>query len=293
MSALKDACLRELILSWRFVGKDFSTTFLSTCVLMIVAFSTSPPITLLDGIVSFLYGLLYVWLFIYSFCLSNQICGIEEDRINKPARPLPAGLVSIPGAWRRWIVVSSMFLFVGWFLDVLQWTILWGVVSGLLNFAGLARYWWFKNVVAMGVGNFAQLAAAWCIVSSPEQLPWRWLLVVSLWVGATSSTQDFRDVHGDAVCGRKTLPLLIGDKPARNLMAIVWVLVATAVHAFLENNVHGHDRMLLLCEILSWALHLLISARLVMYRAVQKDHITYIIYTYLYCLMVLSGVLIL
>jgi len=35
-----------------------------------------------------------VALFIYQFDLSNQIHGVEEDRINKPNRPIPSNVIS-------------------------------------------------------------------------------------------------------------------------------------------------------------------------------------------------------
>ena len=47
------------------------------------------------------------------FNLSNQYTGAEEDKINKPDRPIPSGLVTVEGARFRWYIVTVLYLIVG------------------------------------------------------------------------------------------------------------------------------------------------------------------------------------
>ena len=49
--------------------------------------------------------ILWIWLHILQFNLANQIKAPEEDKVNKPSRPLPAGRISIHNATiLRWLM---------------------------------------------------------------------------------------------------------------------------------------------------------------------------------------------
>lgn len=51
----------------------------------------------LDGLFALLACGAYFWLFLYSFCLDNQITGVAEDRLNKPDRVIPSGRLPLAG----------------------------------------------------------------------------------------------------------------------------------------------------------------------------------------------------
>ena len=54
--------------------------------------------------------LFWIWIQIIHCDLVNQALRIEEDRINKPYRPIVAGRLSIDTAmWLRWILVVAGF----------------------------------------------------------------------------------------------------------------------------------------------------------------------------------------
>ncbi|MFF0630627.1 hypothetical protein [Streptomyces sp. NPDC004296] len=38
-------------------------------------------------------SVLHFWLYLYNFCLTNQLTGRLEDRVNKPFRPIQLGRV--------------------------------------------------------------------------------------------------------------------------------------------------------------------------------------------------------
>jgi len=49
--------------------------------------------------------LLWVWLHILQFNLANQVKAPEEDKLNKPSRPLPAGRITVRNAMvLRWLI---------------------------------------------------------------------------------------------------------------------------------------------------------------------------------------------
>ncbi|KAJ8454853.1 hypothetical protein ONZ45_g19145 [Pleurotus djamor] len=85
----------ELDLFFGFTWRDWSTTLIPGLIVALGAVKhTALPIFHAVGFIP------WVSAFIYFFNLSNQITGIEEDRINKPDRPIVTGKVSIEGAKR-------------------------------------------------------------------------------------------------------------------------------------------------------------------------------------------------
>lgn len=278
---------REIRISWSFIRRDISTTVLSGCTFMLVGLSSQPPIEISSAVSKLLLGTLYFFLYAYSFCIANQLAGIEEDRINKPDRPLPAGLLTPADATVRYIMGSLALLLIALALGILKWAALWILVTLALNFGGLARRWWTKNVVAMSLGTLAQLAAAWEIVASTTPTSWKWVIVISLWAGITSPTQDFRDKEGDIINNRKTLPIILGEQRARTLMSTIWAAMAALIHFGLFNS--REPFKLLITDTLIILYHCYIIWRLLKFRNPQDDHCTYMRYTYLYCIILASG----
>src|SRR4051794_9385836 len=92
------ALRHEAQVSWHFIAGDISSSVVPP-MLFVLAASASQLTSFSSASWAIAHGLLYFWLFVYMFCLSNQIAGIAEDRINKPQRPLVQGLVSYRGAW--------------------------------------------------------------------------------------------------------------------------------------------------------------------------------------------------
>lgn len=81
--------------------------------------------------------------------------------------------------------------------------------------------WLLRNVLnACGFTCFASGALEVALQSptEPEMIPW--LLVIAGVVWTTVHTQDMYDQPGDSAAGRKTVPLVIGDGPARWSIAI-------------------------------------------------------------------------
>jgi len=96
-------------------------------------------------LIRILRTLLGVALFIYQFDLSNQITGVEEDRINKPTRPIPSQIISVDQAQRRWYSVSGGYIIFGWFYGILQYTLTWQLLSFVNNYLNFSKNWIWKN----------------------------------------------------------------------------------------------------------------------------------------------------
>jgi len=280
---------RELYLGWRFMQNDIWAGVIPGVAFTAVALRHA-PVERGASIQILLQSMCYFCLYLYGHTLANQIAGIEEDRINKPERPLPAGMVSPTGAVVRLAVVTVLFLVLGWQLGVLRWAALWAGTYLLLNFYGHV-HWFFKNCLPMSVGATAMLCAAWEMAVPLTPAVWHAVLTIAGFVAITSPIQDFRDIAGDRVMGRKTLPIAWGERPARIVVSIGligWLPMAYMLH--MRTALHTLQGGVVALAIT--ALECIVTARLLCPPVVDRaaaDHQTYRFYEYLYCLYVGSA----
>ncbi|KAI0672058.1 UbiA prenyltransferase family-domain-containing protein [Trametes maxima] len=177
-----------------------------------------------------LYRFLWVWLNLLQFCISNQTHSIEEDRINKPWRPLPAGRISPKTAGRlRWILLPVCLA-----ISSLDGTVF--AACAVLTAATLAHNdrdlganWRTRNLLnAVGYAAF-NIGAAF--ISSAPSYRLRTLLAVQLInssvILTTIHAQDFKDVDGDRRIGRSTMPIAYPKASRIAVVAFVpaWTLV--------------------------------------------------------------------
>lgn len=282
-----DCLCYELLLSWLFIKSDISATLVPTFLFTIAAWRSTSD-SLYDLVAALVSGLIYFWLYVLTFCLSNQLVGVDEDRINKPYRPLVVGLVSYRGALLRWFGLMLMFSAVGWWLDVLEWTLLWQIGSMLHNFAGWSRHWFGKHLL-MGGGVVAGLIPAWEFAAPLTITATRWIVVLACVVMLLVAIQDLRDTAGDRAIGRRTFPIVFGDWTTRLTLGVGFALLPVAVSWALMAPA-GLSWPMLMCNAALTALSLLISARVLLYRTCHADHYTYTLFTYWYCCAMASAI---
>jgi 4-hydroxybenzoate polyprenyltransferase len=280
----------EARLSWLFMRRDISATIVPS-LMFLAAAGLSRHLGATELLLALAAGTLYSWLYCYVFCLSNQIEGLEEDRLNKPDRPLPSGLVSVRGAHLRWALMMIAFALVGWWFGVLEWAVLWGGVVVLHNYGGWAKHWFTKNL-SMLLGVVAELAAAWEIVTPLTPVAWRWIGVLAIAVFSLASLQDLRDIEGDRANRRRTLPLVIGVDPTRWVLGAGFAILPVIIHVMLMQPA-GLSWNVVLCDIGLALVSLTIALRVVFYRTQPDDHQTYMLFTYWYCLALLSAAIVL
>ncbi len=279
--------LREFSLSWQFIRYDISSTVMPCLLFTVAAWANNPvPADLLFYV---LQSVLYFLVFVFVFCVANQITGIDEDRINKPDRPLVRGVVSLEGAKIRWMLGMMLFLALGGLLGVAEWSFLWIVVVVLYNFCGWARHWFTKNL-AMSLGVIAQLAAAWQIVTPITS--WNWIIVAAAVIFPLVSLQDIRDIAGDRLMNRKTFPLLFGETFTRVKLLVGFIILPVIVHVLLMQPA-GLSWYVLFCDTVLALLSLLIAVRVFFCRNPKADHLTYMLFTYWYCAMLAAAIIVL
>ncbi|ASZ12254.1 UbiA family prenyltransferase [Chitinophaga pendula] len=278
---------REVQLTWLFIYRDLSTTLLPGLVLVLLSWQDSGRSLALLPL--YLCGtLLHMGLSLYTFCLSNQVHSVEEDRLNKPDRPLPSGLICVRGMYRRQVVGNLLYLLVGVVLGVLWFTIAWQVITYCLNNMGWSQHWATKNLLGMSLGAFVLDCAQWQIVQRLSSPVWLYIATFCIWQGISFQVQDLRDQEGDRLLHRRTLPIVVGDPAARLMLGIHFCLFSPLLFLLvMYTNASLHElsgsvtgMCILVAELL---LNWLVAFRIWWYRHPAADHKTYQVFTWLAC----------
>lgn len=173
------------------------------------------------------------WINLLVLCLNNQRRpeAVEEDKENKPWRPLPSKRMEIHHAncvfWASIPVNFISSCFTGGFLQSVLLTFLnfWyndGDASGNPFFRNLINACGFMLYSSAALEIMASSSSAWKSFTALG-----WILLIGGIVGTTVHCQDLRDQVGDRVRGRWTLPLIIGDRLCR-----ITIAFAAAIWSF-------------------------------------------------------------
>jgi 4-hydroxybenzoate polyprenyltransferase len=156
------------------------------------------------------------------FSIDNQRQGaaIEEDKINKPWRPLPS---------KRITIVQSTSLMLACYILALLLSIVVGGCAQCIMLIGLG--YWYNDLGGADsyclVRNFINGCGYICFISGALEVMlkrplyacpapvYQWLFIIGLVIVTTIHAQDFEDQEGDRARMRWTVPLVIGDLPAR------------------------------------------------------------------------------
>lgn len=281
--------LQEILLSWYFVAGDVSSAIIPGLLFIWVA-CTSIGASTNELILALGCGSVYFWLYLWSFCLSNQLDGIDEDRLNKPHRPIIEGLTSPVTTQFRWLIAMFLFTIIGWWLNVLEWAILWEIVILLHNFLGWSKHWVGKNIL-MSAGILVQLAAAWQIVTPITPIAWKWIFIFAGLIFPLVSVQDLRDIKGDLVNNRKTFPIVFGEMRTRFSLCLCFMVLPIIIHIGLIMPTDHISKVLF--DIGLAVISFVIALRIILCRSRPQDHFTYLLFTYWYCIAVASGIAVL
>ncbi|VUC21559.1 unnamed protein product [Clonostachys rosea] len=231
--------------------------------------------------------LFWLWIHLLPFTVSNQrdVKSIEEDRINKPWRPLPSGRLSRREA--GFIIVTAYTL--------AQLYSLWlgtGLVQGAIlvllgtwynNLGGADCNPFVRNLInSLGYTCFltgALEAAAnqplFFLVLS-QSTPFSlapmasWVAIIAGIVFTTVHSQDMYDQAGDAARQRRTVPLVIGDAPARWMLAVCMVVWGILCPIFWDAATLAR----VVCAVLAGA----VALRSLVLRDVDSDKRTFVVW---------------
>jgi geranylgeranylglycerol-phosphate geranylgeranyltransferase len=169
-------------------------------------------------------------------CL-NQYADSELDKLIKPYRPVPSGLVTREEAlglsWLLAIFAVGRAFTIGTFFGLIVLVLLFFSVFYSLSPFSPRRVNPFLNTGWMAVSRgLLPIYAVISIYGSMENV-WRYAVLAFLWVLAYQATKDIGDVEGDRKFGIKTIPNTYGLKGFLIYEASLTVIVFSFIYVFL------------------------------------------------------------
>jgi hypothetical protein len=239
------ASMRHLLYNvhtlWLFTASDFKTTLAPSIMFAVLHHSAAPifglrqeEISFQSMIVPITVTLLWIWVHLLAFCVSNQRLqgSVLEDTRNKPWRPLPSKRLTIVTASRLCRLVHPLAVGLSLYLGGLPQSL--GLVVfgyGYNDLGGGDRSIFFRNT--LNAGGFTCFVSGALEVLSQSSRKFgdysvekysdegrftslgSWLAIIAAVVATTVQVQDLPDQVGDGERNRKTIPLVLGDGLAR------------------------------------------------------------------------------
>ncbi|KAK0215513.1 UbiA prenyltransferase family [Armillaria fumosa] len=252
-----------LVTLFLFTQSDLKTTFFP--VMLFAATSSDPP-----KIYSIARASIWVYLHLLQFCVSNQLIGEAEDLKNKPWRPITAGRISRSKARiLRWVLAVAC-LFLSHLFSVVRPSVLLTIGILMSSELGFDAHWFGKNATN-ALGYYSFQAGACTIVSGKHgvlgdpisEAIFRGALIVL----TTIHAQDFQDVPGDRIQGRKTLPIVA---PTASRISMILLLMWSMWLGAISQTAVAQGFLILAA--------IVVGGRFMLFRTVHADHISYILY---------------
>ena len=234
---------------------------------------------------------LWVWINLLPFAIDNQRQppAIEEDAINKPWRTMPSKRLTINQAtklmWYLYLIAvaislllggirqSLALIFLGYWYNDLEGADVNCIIRNLINACGFICF--TSGALEVAIGQRLHLDSRMLL----------WLGIIFSTVFLTVQTQDMHDQMGDQQRGRRTVPLQLGDAPARLSIAIPMAVLCWLCPHFWGVSPSGYAAPV--------TLGTMVAVRTMIYRDIQADKLTFRIWNLwmvsLYCLPALSA----
>lgn len=156
---------------------------------------------------------------------TNEIVDVELDRVSKPHKPIPAGLVSKRGAYTV-VAVGLVVLILG----SLRFSLLAGLICGLGTGIGIAYSLWFKRTIWSWLPYVLAIPLlpiwVWVALADP---PVAMVLLYPIAIPALIAVhiaQSIPDHDGDRSAGVHNLTVALGERRAR---ITCWTLMVASV----------------------------------------------------------------
>ena len=176
----------------------------------------------------------------------NDVCGITEDRINKPHRPLPSCKLSQSFAIAFTVLLLFLGLAIGLTLPTLASLIALTAIIGLVTYnLWLKRVPLIGNLLVSALGGLAFLYGGFAVQT---HLPARWpALFATLFHFGREILKDLEDIPGDQALTGSTIPLSWGKQTARLLITFTFCLLVLLTPLPAIVDIYGHVYFVLVC----------------------------------------------
>jgi 4-hydroxybenzoate polyprenyltransferase len=206
---------------------------------------------------------------------SNQVDSGAEDAVNKPYRPIPAGLATPVGLARRYWAVMVIYALIGWVLGVWPWVLLWEATVFLAYRWGSPRHYLYWKPAFNFSGASLPIVSGWQVLAPLDSTAWRWIGFVAVYFTLALIYEDVRDMEGDRTVGRRTLTLVVGSAFVRCWFTALMVLLPFVFYVVLARPSGAADWKGLTSAAVIGVLAWTCAARALLRRERGADRVTY------------------
>jgi chlorophyll/bacteriochlorophyll a synthase len=146
----------------------------------------------------------------------NQVCDLQNDRINKPHRPLPTGKMTMRQAWifiaLAYFAALAMVAVVNVETFFIYLTAALATVAYSAPPVRLKRHPVGSNLIIALIRGELLKVAGWAAVATVLHSlePWYIGFIYFVFLSGATTTKDFADIEGDRAAGCITLPVRFG-----------------------------------------------------------------------------------
>lgn len=168
----------------------------------------------------------WLWILLLQFCIHNQLdqTSIDEDAVNKPWRPLPAGRITRAQTKVLRIFTYVVAIAMSSYLNTLPHFLVWTALTVMYNELGGSDGGALCRNGLSASGFLCLFTGSLKIASQADaglsKEAYQWVLLIDFVLFSTVQSSEFRDEEGDRARGRLTIITTIGKTPAR------WSLIA-------------------------------------------------------------------
>lgn len=159
----------------------------------------------------------------------NQVYDLEIDKINKPERPIPSGIISVDEATTVAWILYLIALFRAAVINPNFGFMVFLIMLFTLTYSMPPLRWkkrlWANNISIAIPRGLLGIVAAWSIFGPIDvPIPWAIGFVIFVYLIGGTTTKDLTDIKGDAAFGMRTLPVVYGTRMAVSLSAPFFIL---------------------------------------------------------------------
>ncbi len=159
----------------------------------------------------------------------NQIHDLALDRVNKPSRPLPRGVITLGEARAATAVLYALAVLIAFLIrpagtPEVGWIVAFTAVLTWLYSAPPVRArnsWWLGPLVIAVPRGLLLKVAGWGVLApiASDREPWILGGVFFLYLVGAAPTKDFADMEGDRQGGASSLPIRFGPLRAAKIIS--------------------------------------------------------------------------
>ncbi|KAI6100350.1 UbiA prenyltransferase family-domain-containing protein [Pisolithus sp. B1] len=253
----------DLYTLFLFTQSDIRIALLPVTLFSVAAAPLASPIRVLETT-------FWIWLHLLQCNVANQIKAPDEDEINKPSRPIPAGRITVEDATtlRRALVPICLLYSALYSVELMQISLTLILFTMWYNERDGDKHSFSKNFLTAVMYGISELGGTLVAGHDRTQVSPTGRIAAEVTVAVFASTlhaQDFKDADGDRSTGRRTFPIAypVASRFATGLAIPLWSIFLTLMW-----------QLDLLCATAFVGYGCYVGARFMFYRTVQDDKLS-------------------